>query len=254
MATFAVHPALASRVAGIEVVTSRGQQLVLPSTSAVLGVQLRGRVRAGAALLSTAGVTGIQDSAREYVYVGATDSILVRFTAQGAACLGVPVSELTQRSLALDKLLPPVIVRRAQEKLHDRDDVAARVAVVQSLLLQLPFVEDRLVTRALGALDGRQLATLDGAPLADAGVAAVARALGLGERQLERRFLARVGVTPKAWATLRRFERAVTLARALPTTPLTNVALDAGYYDQSHFIRDVRRRAGQPPSRLFRRA
>lgn len=247
MTAFAPHPALTGRVAGIDVVTSRGEQLVLPSTSVVLGVQLRGRVRAGDALLSTAGVTGIQDSARQYGYVGATASILVRFTAQGATSLGVPVSELTQRSVALDELLPPALVRRAHDALHGLNDVAAQVAVVQSLLLQLPFAEDRLLTRALDALDGRAFGS------ADAGVAAVARALGLGERQLERRFLARVGVTPKAWATLRRFERAVALARATPGTRLTNVALDAGYYNQSHFIRDVRRRAGQPPSALFRR-
>jgi AraC-like DNA-binding protein len=76
----------------------------------------------------------------------------------------------------------------------------------------------------------------------------------MSERQLERRFLARVGVTPRSWATLRRFERAVALAAATPDAPLTNVALDAGYYDQSHFIRDVRRRAGQRPTTLFRRA
>ena len=245
MTAFALHPALASRVAAIDLVASRGEQLVLPSTSVVLGVQLRGRVRAGDALLSTAGVTGIQDRARRYVYVGDTASILVRFTAQGASSLGVPVAELSRRSVALDALLPAPVLRRAHDQLADARDATARVAIVQSLLLQLPFAEDRLVAQALRQLDQPSLG--------DAGVAHVARTLGVSERQLERRFSARVGVTPKSWATLRRFERALALAASAPDAPLTSVALDAGYYDQSHFIRDVQRRAGQPPGALLRR-
>ncbi|HEX4461793.1 MAG TPA: hypothetical protein VIA18_27625, partial [Polyangia bacterium] len=179
MTAFALHPALANRVAAIDFVSSRGEQLVLPSTNVVLGVQLRGRVRAGDAMLATAGVTGIQDSARKYVYVGATDSILVRFTAQGAACLGVPAAELSRRSVALDALLPAALLRRAHDALDDASDAsdaAARVAIVQSLLMQLPFAEDRLVARALRALDGGSRNVADGSG-SEAGVAAIAREL-----------------------------------------------------------------------------
>lgn len=243
MTSFALHPALRDRVTAIDVVTSRGALEVLPSTSAVLGFQLQGRIRAGAELLATAGVTGLQEAARCYEYVGDTASILVRFTAQGATSLGVPASELSRRSVDLGALLPPALVRQAHEQLHDGASVAAQVATVQALLLRLPYAEDRLVARALRQLEAS-------APEASS-VAAIARALEMSERQLERRFLARVGVTPKAWATLRRFERAVALAATAPS--LTSVALDAGYYDQSHFIRDFRRRAGRPPGALLRR-
>lgn len=66
---------LADRIAGIEVVASSGAALVLPSAAAVLGLQLRGRVRG----LALAGVTGIQSVARTYAYEPDTVSILVRF-------------------------------------------------------------------------------------------------------------------------------------------------------------------------------
>ncbi len=69
----------------------------------------------------------------------------------------------------------------------------------------------------------------------DASIARIARSLSMSERQLERRFLDRLGVTPKRYASLRRFERAAALVGS--GAPLGRVALEAGYYDQSHFIR-----------------
>jgi AraC-like DNA-binding protein len=63
--------------------------------------------------------------------------------------------------------------------------------------------------------------------------------------------VARVGITPKRFASLRRFEQAVALARTSPS--LTETALAAGYYDQSHFIRDFRRFSGAAPGELLGR-
>ena len=212
------------------------ENLVLPSTSAVLGLQFRGRVRVGERPLSLAGVTGIQGAARRYTYVGDTGSVLVRFTPQGAACLGVPAGELSDRHVALEDLVAPARVAEASERLHAARDDRARVDVVEALLLELPFARDPLVTRAIDLLANAH----DGAT-----VAAIARALGTSERQFERRFAARVGLTPKRFARLRRFEHAVALARSTPS--FSAVAQAAGYYDQSHFIRDFRGFVGVAP-------
>ncbi len=232
------HPALRDRVASIAALSQGGSVTVLPSAGAVLGLQHRGRVWSERTPLSSAGVTGIQPHARRYAYDDGTVTILVRFTPQGAACLGVPASELTGRSVALDDLLPAAQVREAHERLLAARLDADRVAVVESLLIALPYEHDALVERAVELLSS------------SADVASVARALSIGERQLERRFLHRVGVSPKRFASLRRFERAVAIARR--SGSLTRAALDAGYYDQSHFIRDFRRYAGTTPSELLR--
>lgn len=242
-----VHPPLAAlrdRVASIEVVHADDHALsVLPGTAAVLGLQFEGRVHAEHGPLSVAGVTGIQRRARRYEYRGRTGSVLVRFTPQGVACLGVPVSELSDRSVALDQLLPPATVRAVTQQLMDARDERARVAAVQQLLLALPLRADPAVAQALVRLGSDRDAD------EPARVSAVARALGLSERQLERRFLQRVGVTPKRFASLRRFERAVALART--SSSLTAAALAAGYYDQSHFIREFRRLVGTSPGRAL---
>jgi len=241
MKLFRPCAALRDRVVHLAFVENDGGELsVLPTAGAVLGFQFHGRVRAGVELLSPAGVTGIQKSAREYGYVGPTASLLVRFTPQGATCLGVPASDLANHSAPLDVLIGPARARQARERLLDARNADDRRAIVEQLLLDLPFAPDPVIERALRLLDS--------APDESASVARVARSVSLSERQLERRFLQRVGITPKHFASLRRFERAVALARTAPS--LTAAALEAGYYDQSHFIREVRRFAGATPGQL----
>jgi AraC-like DNA-binding protein len=238
VATFAPHPSLKTSVAAIDVVENAvGEGAVLPSTSAVLGFQFRGRVRAGAELLSVSGVTGLQDGARSYSYLGETGSVLVRFTPQGAARLGVPVAELANRSVPLDELIPRARVEAVTEQIQAAPDDPSRVEVVERFLQELPFARDPLVTRALERLCD---------PNGNLSLAAIAAELALSERQLERRFLLRVGMMPKRFARLARFQRAVSLMVSAPT--LAAVAQHAGYYDQSHFVREFRAFAGTPPA------
>ncbi len=244
LTSFTPQPALQSRVASIDIIEiGGGHTTVLPRAGAVLGFQFYGRVGTDDGLLSVAGVTGIQQETRRYTYSGDTGSVLVRFTPQGVASLGLPAHELTGRSVPLEALIAPQRARTAYERIVAAPDSQARVAAVEELLLGMPFISDRLVARAL-----ELLAATDGG---DASVAAVARSVGLSERQLERRVLLRVGLTPKRLARLLRFERAVTLCRE--PISLTAVALAAGYADQSHFIRESRRFTGAPPSTILRR-
>ena len=233
---------LRDRVVSIELVeTAGGPVRILPGTSAVLGFQARGRVRRDGELLSAAGVTGIQGAARAYDYVGPTITVLVRFTPQGAACLGVPASELSDRSIPLDAILPRTPTRQALDRLAEARGAQEQVTAIESFLVGLPYEPDPLIDRAIALL---------GQDADYARISGVARTLALSERQLERRFLKRVGITPKRFARLSRFERAVALARK--TSSLAAAALDAGYYDQAHFNRDFRDFAGGAPSDVLR--
>ena len=238
-----IHPALRDRIVSISVFDNHGgENHVLPSTSAVLGFQLGGDVHAAGRRLSRIGITGIQPALRTYTYAPATRSVLVRFAPQGAACFGVPASELASRNVALDEILAPARAHDVLARLDAAAEPVQAIAVIERVLLALPFAIDRIVERAIamirpGADEERQ-------------IAAITRALGISERQLERRFRDRVGMSPKRFASLRRFERAVQIAAA--SRSLTHAAVEAGYYDQPHFIRDFRRFAGMTPGAWLR--
>jgi transcriptional regulator GlxA family with amidase domain len=73
---------------------------------------------------------------------------------------------------------------------------------------------------------------------------------GISTRQLQRKFLHEVGVGPKLLSRILRFQQ---VFRALERSDASwaPVAIDCGYYDQAHLIRDFNQFAGQTPSVLF---
>ncbi len=75
----------------------------------------------------------------------------------------------------------------------------------------------------------------------------VIRQTGLSARQFRRRVLEESGLTPKRLCRILRFRRARELALASPTPNWAAIALDAGYFDQAHLIRDFLEFSGQTP-------
>lgn len=75
--------------------------------------------------------------------------------------------------------------------------------------------------------------------------------LGLGRRQLERHCREILGVTPKQFQRLTRFHEALSTALTGRPARMADVALEAGYYDQSHFASETRHLAGAPMGALL---
>lgn len=83
-------------------------------------------------------------------------------------------------------------------------------------------------------------------------VRTLARQAGLSARQLQRRFLDLFGVGVKEFVMRARIHAAAVELRG-GAKPIAQVALDAGFYDQSTFTRHFRRRAGMTPAQYRRR-
>lgn len=69
----------------------------------------------------------------------------------------------------------------------------------------------------------------------------------MSSKRFIERFKEDVGVTPKRYCRIRRFQQAVTLAHQQPED-WSQVALDCGYFDQAHFIHDFRSFSGVTPT------
>jgi AraC-like DNA-binding protein len=100
----------------------------------------------------------------------------------------------------------------------------------------------------------------------DLSIRELASRVGLSQRQLLRRFEKHVGLGPKVLARVFRFQNVVQRlsmsgANASPTgrshqettqgVHWAEIANDAGYYDQSHFVRDFQQFTGLNPSRYL---
>lgn len=64
---------------------------------------------------------------------------------------------------------------------------------------------------------------------------------------MDRWFARQVGIPPKTVGRILRFQGALRALMRDPGVPLADVAADAGYFDQAHFVRDFRRMTGGVP-------
>jgi len=74
--------------------------------------------------------------------------------------------------------------------------------------------------------------------------------LNISERQFERRFTQTVGISPHLYMRVKRFNEAIRLIKTRQFERLTDVAYALNFYDQSHFIRDIKEFSGITPKSL----
>lgn len=134
-----------------------------------------------------------------------------------------------------------------ERDVHDARDDDTRMSLVESFLLQRgPVV-------GADGLEAARIVDLVRGEPAIVRVADVAARSGLAVRALERLFRAHVGVSPK-WVVRRcRVHEAAERVKAGAPADWTALALELGYFDQAHFIRDFRAQVGRTPAEYARR-
>ena len=78
----------------------------------------------------------------------------------------------------------------------------------------------------------------------------LARSAGVGIRQFERRFRYEIGISPKLYARIVRFEAALRRKAAAPDTRWTDIAHALRYHDQMHMVHDFNRLSGDSPTTI----
>ena len=172
---------------------------------------------------------------------GALDTFVIGFQPDGIYRLfSVPTSELTNFDCEAHSVLGSMITKLG-ERLGNAKSFAERVQ----------FVEEVLLPRALlsGGRDGISAAA-HGIILASgrARIPDLASKAGLGIRQFERRFLLQIGMRPKLFARVARFEAALEYKARFGNRSWADVAHSFGYHDQMHMVHDFAEFTGATPS------
>jgi len=241
-------PALARFVRRFMVVEFAGacRDQHLPDATTVAAFSFRSECRTpGLGLVPPAAFTGLWETMRGHEHAAGHAVLLAMFTPLGAAAfLRQPIDEFSGGTADLTSILPrPAGIHRLGEQIAEAPGHGVRVKLLERFLLARigSSAPDLLVAAAVAWLER------------DAGHAridALTRHIGLSQSALERRFRRVVGLTPKKYAMLLRFQRA--LALRPHAADLTAVAHDAGYFDQSHFTNHFRRVTGVSPAAWFR--
>ena len=159
--------------------------------------------------------------------------------------LGVPASELFDSHVDLTCLWGDSALA-LRERLGSVQTVLERFRIVEGVLasrLRTGPERHRAVPAALHlfARGGKGLRSRD-----------VAREVGLCQRRFIQVFRSEVGLPPKLFSRLQRFQRARALARRAPRPDWAELALSCGYFDQAHLIHEFREFAGVTPSDSLR--
>ena len=87
---------------------------------------------------------------------------------------------------------------------------------------------------------------------ADARIADVAREIGMSRKRFSKAFRREFGLSPKTFARVRRFARALHVREQEPSLTGAALAAQCGYVDQAHMIHDFGEFSGSAPSALWR--
>lgn len=181
---------------------------------------------------------------------------------------GVPAHELTNGMEDAEAIFSPEI-RLVNERLSSTDDHLEMIDIVERFLYYLigrslphPFRTDR---QSIDKVGQYLLQNQPRFSLAWPGLDWLADQACLSPKQFYNLFTQRMGISPKLYARIARFDRSVKLKNAQPTKDWLSIALELGYHDYQHLVRDYKefthltptlfnQRESHAPERSFGRA
>ena len=171
---------------------------------------------------------------------GPCRTIGIRFRPEGAARLfAFPMFELTDAVVPLTDISQPL--NGLFDRLREFRSAVAQIAFIEDALCKLATRrdQDRLISAAVIQLERSMI-----------GIRNLSASFGLSARQFERRFRTAVGIPPKLFSRLQRFQHVFQMIEQSGAS-WVNTAVDCGYYDQAHLIRDFREFSGKTPTLLL---
>lgn len=198
--------------------------------------------------LTGAWLSGVQRDFLTIEALGESRMAVVRFRAGGARpVLGAAMDRSNGRILPVDEL-GPIGVPQLLASLLKTDDAEACWSIVREWLLSRVQHGPRVSTVVQDAVSA-----IESDPLfANHGLADLVAASGYSEKQFIHHFKREVGLTPKAFQRMMRFQEILPRVIGRQDISWASVSQQCGYYDQSHFIREFRRFSGYSPSEYLR--
>lgn len=217
---------------------------IMPDTSAVMVFRLKGQVSFVEDNiknhLPSAIISGLRKSGRLVNYSKGAGNLLVVFNEAGAqAFVKEPLYELYDSSIALDNMASFKDVAVIEEQLATAKHNRERIILIEQFLLSklYPGEPDKLVLAALEKIHAAKGIIK---------MKELAQSLYISQDAFEKRFRRLVGVSPKQFSNILRMKFIV--SNGITKETLTEVAFNAGYFDQPHFNKDFKLFTGKTPT------
>ena len=190
-------------------------------------------------------VFGLRTHVEPFIVPATTDLIIVHFHPGGGSYFfPIDLDELTDSVVSLDQLWPESVIQQIYElTVLSRGQRLERLEQILLHQMRPRWDAPPYLFRAVSAFH-----RFDG----QISIQTVAQKLDISASQLERSFQRYIGVTPKSLARIIRFQMAVWHIRQCPPQSWANFALQHGYADQAHLIREFAAFINLTPTEFFR--
>jgi Helix-turn-helix domain len=156
-----------------------------------------------------------------------------------------PLKNLENKETPLTEIFGHEIADALEQNIIHATDTQQRIEIIETFLLNKlneKATIDNIVKSTIDAL----LATSGSSP-----IKAILKEDLSKRRQLERKFLKQIGLSPKQLGKVVRLQTALNLLINQKTETLTDIAYESEYYDQNHFIKDFKEFTGTTPKEFL---
>lgn len=152
-----------------------------------------------------------------------------------------PIKNLANKETPIAQLFGEKPTKELEQKIIQVADTKERIEIIENFLLEK--------FKNKTTIDGIVKLTVDTilATKGNTSINAILKEDSTKRRQLERKFVNQIGISPKQLSKVIRLQTALKLLLNQQSENLTHIAYESEYYDQAHFNRDFREFTGINP-------
>ena len=189
-------------------------------------------------------ICGQQTNFYDLSLSGKTGMILIVFKPHGVkSFFNFPITELLNENISLQDLIKSEAIDLEDKFLNSENNKQRIIHIENFLFKRLTQNSDfERIEHAVKFIENSngQIKAQD-----------IAQEVCLGIKQFERNFSKYVGLNPKKFASIVRFQKVLQMKRKFKNANMYQLAFDNGYYDQSHFNHDFKSLTGLSPKIFF---
>ena len=178
---------------------------------------------------------------------GYVNTFAIRFYPFGFSnFVTTPIKNLANKETPIDLLFGEKPAKELEQKIVQAADTKERIEIIEDFLLDKlnkKATIDKIVKTTIDAL----LSTKGNTP-----INSILKDDLSKRRQLERKFLKQIGISPKQLGKVIRLQAALKMLLNEQAERLTSIAYESEYYDQAHFIRDFKEFTGTTPKAFLK--
>jgi len=157
---------------------------------------------------------------------------------------GIPVSEITNKVIDAEAIWGSEI-RATHEQMSNSNSIEEAICLAERFL-------ERAINKARSPISGiDRISGLILNSTVGMSVDRLASEACLSSRQFHRKFTERIGIGPKLFDKVVRFEKAFFMKNANPQLDWLSIALACGYYDYQHLAKDYKYFTGMSPTGFY---